>query len=143
MESSRVISVSRIIPAPADRIFDLLADPAQHPRLDGSGTVARLRKGPPRLSRGARFSMDMRMGIGYVTSNKVIEFVENRSIAWRHAARFVWRYELTPVDGGVQVTESFDYARPWGFLLDRTKFPERNRAAMTATLERIERIVTS
>lgn len=143
MESSRVISVSRIIPAPADRIFDLLANPSEHPRLDGSGTVARFRKGPSRLSRGARFSMDMRMGIGYITSNKVIEFVENRSIAWRHFARFVWRYELEPVEGGTRVTESFDYARPWGFLLDRTKFPERNRAAMASTLERIERIVTS
>ena len=143
MDSTRVISVSRTIDAPASRIFDLLADPAEHARLDGSGTVTRLRKGPKRLSRGARFAMDMKMGVRYFTSNKVVVFDEDRAIAWRHTARFIWRYDLEALDGATRVTESFDYNRPWGFVLDRTDFPERNRAAMTATLERIERIVTS
>ena len=32
-----VETVERVIPAPADKIFDLLADPRHHPEIDGSG----------------------------------------------------------------------------------------------------------
>ena len=35
------MSVERVIPAPADKIFDLLVDPARHLDIDGSGTVQR------------------------------------------------------------------------------------------------------
>ena len=34
---SDVESVERVIPAPPEKIFDLLADPAKHPLIDGSG----------------------------------------------------------------------------------------------------------
>jgi uncharacterized protein YndB with AHSA1/START domain len=37
--SRDTISVERFIPAPASAIFALLADPAQHRAIDGSGTV--------------------------------------------------------------------------------------------------------
>jgi uncharacterized protein YndB with AHSA1/START domain len=143
MDSNRVVSVSRVIPAPASKIFDLLADPTQHPRLDGSGTVTKLKKGPHRLFRGAKFSMNMKFGVGYVTTNKVVVFEEDRAIAWHHFAQLVWRYDLEPVEGGTRVTESFDYDKPWGGLIERLGFPERNRIAMEATLERIEHIVTA
>ncbi len=32
-------SVERVIPAPAEKIFDLLADPSRHREIDGSGSV--------------------------------------------------------------------------------------------------------
>jgi len=87
--------------------------------------------------------MNMKMGLGYVTRNRVVEFEENRRIAWHHFAKFIWRYELEEVDGGTKVTESFDYDRPWAFVIIAMGFPERNRLAMEATLERLEAIVTS
>jgi hypothetical protein len=49
------------IAAPAEVVFDTLADPAQHPKIDGSATVRRLLRGPRRLSAGSRFSMSMRL----------------------------------------------------------------------------------
>ena len=143
MSSSRSISVSRLISAPASRIFDLLADPRQHVRLDGSGSVSSVKRAPERLSLGSTFSMHMKLGLGYVTRNRVIEFDENRRIAWHHFARFVWRYELEEVGGGTLVTESFNYERPWAFVIIAMGFPERNRSAMVATLERLEAAVTS
>lgn len=143
MNSDRVVSVNRVIAAPAHVIFELLADPSQHPRIDGSGSVTHLRKGPHRLYRGAKFSMDMKLGVRYFVSNKVSVFEEDRAIAWYHLGHFVWRYDLEPVDGATKVSESFDYNRPWGGLIEKRGFPERNRRAMEATLERIERIVTS
>ncbi len=87
--------------------------------------------------------MRMKLGLGYVTRNRVIEFDENRRIAWHHFARFVWRYELEEVGGGTLVTESFNYERPWAFVIIAMGFPERNRSAMVATLERLEAAVTS
>ena len=33
-----VVSVERLIPAPASEIFDLIADPNRHRDIDGSGT---------------------------------------------------------------------------------------------------------
>lgn len=140
----KVISVSRVIEAPAQRIFDLLADPAMHPVLDGSGTVRSSRAGnPERLSLGSRFGMDMRIAGPYRIQNKVIEFEEGKRIAWCHFARNVWRYELEPLDGGerTKVTESFDPSRGRfpSILLSMSGFFRRNEEGMRKTLENIER----
>ena len=140
--SQRYVSVSRFIPAPAEKIFNLLANPYEHTHLDGSGTVQQPREGTPsRLYLGARFSMDMKMGASYVTANRVVAFEENRVIAWCHWARFVWRYELTPQDGGTLVTESFDFRKPWGYPLIALGWAEKTRESITATLARIEKLV--
>jgi uncharacterized protein YndB with AHSA1/START domain len=143
MSSSRSVSVSQLIHAPASRIFDLLADPRQHARLDGSGSVSSVKNAPERLTLGSTFSMHMKMGFGYMTRNRVVEFEENRRIAWHHFAQFVWRYELEEVEGGTMVTESFNYDKPWAFVIIAMGFPEKNRLAMQATLRRLEELVTS
>lgn len=129
--------------APPATIFDLLANARKHSLFDGSGTVSGVKDAPTRLALGSTFSMDMRLKLGYVTRNRVVVFEENRSIAWHHFARFVWRYDLEEVEGGTNVTESFDYDRPWGFTIEPFHFPERNRTAMEATLVRLEAIVTA
>jgi hypothetical protein len=81
--------------------------------------------------------------VPYRVTNKVVAFEEDRCIAWHHFAQFTWRYDLDEVEGGTRVTESFDYAKPWGFLIEPLRWPERNRHNMEATLERLERAVTS
>jgi uncharacterized protein YndB with AHSA1/START domain len=139
---SKVISVSRYIPAPPDKIFDLLADPKMHPVLDGSGTVQKPREGnPERLSLDAEFGMDMKIGAPYKITNKVVEFEEGKRIAWCHFARNIWRYELEPKDAGTLVTESFDFSkgRAPGFALQVSGFTKRNKKAMERTLENLER----
>jgi uncharacterized protein YndB with AHSA1/START domain len=143
MSSPRSISVSKLIHAPVSRIFDLLADPRQHVLLDGSGSVSSVKSAPKRLALGSTFSMHMKMGLGYVTRNRVVEFEENRRIAWHHFALFIWRYDLNEVEGGTIVTESFNYDRPWAFVIIAMGFPQKNRAAMEATLQRLEVAVTS
>ena len=94
--STKVVSTERVIAAPADRIFAVLADPRQHTVIDGSGTVKRTRTGPDRLSLGAKFGMAMHHWVPYPVTNTVVEFEEGRRIAWRHMAHDVWRYELEP-----------------------------------------------
>ena len=48
----RIISESIVIDAPAETVFAILADPRQHARIDGSGSVRGLLKGPDRLQQG-------------------------------------------------------------------------------------------
>jgi uncharacterized protein YndB with AHSA1/START domain len=146
-----VITVERVIPAPPEKIFDLLANPTRHHDIDGSGTVRDAKDCPERLSLGATFGMSMKLGVPYSMVSTVVEFDENRRIAWQTrgpgslGARFggrIWRYELEPVDGGTLVRESWDVSQ------EKTKGMTKRFAAgktgknMDATLARIEELVT-
>jgi uncharacterized protein YndB with AHSA1/START domain len=139
----RSVSATRVINAPPATVFDLLADPRRHADFDGSTTVVDVKQAPARLYLGATFSMDMKMRIGYHVKNVVVAFEEAKCIAWHHVAQFIWRYDLEEVPGGTKVTESFNYNKPWAFGIIWLGWPERNRRAMEATLERIDRLVTS
>lgn len=139
--SSRIVSAGTTIDAPPEVVFAILADPRQHPRIDGSGSLRGRVTGPERLARGAEFGMDMKMyGLPYKIRNRVVEFEENRLIAWRHFGGHRWRYELEPVGAGTRVTESFDYS-PYNALgaaiIRVAGFPERNRRGIEETLVRL------
>lgn len=102
-------SASTTIAAPAAVIFDILTDPRQHARIDGSGTVKQIVDGPDRLTLGSEFGMSMKMGAPYKIKNKVVEYEPDRLIAWRHMGLHRWRYELAPsADGDTVVTETWD-----------------------------------
>ena len=136
-----IVRAERVIAAAPKRIFDVLANPAQHPLIDGSGSLRSASPdNPHRLSNGARFGMQMRLGAPYRIRNTVVEFDEPRRIAWRHFAGHRWRYVLTPVRGGTLVREEWDCARvPWLYpVLRLLGFPERNRQGMEQTLARLD-----
>lgn len=149
-----IISVTREIPAPAAAVFDLLARPSRHSIIDGSGSVRGARPGgPDRLFLGARFGMNMRIGLPYRILNEVVEFEEGRRIAWRHFAGHVWRYLLEPLEepvlsstdrnhvGGpasTRLTEQFDPTHAGSPLtLKLLGFARRNESAIQQTLDRI------
>ncbi len=153
-DPSDVVSVERLIPAPADRIFDLLADPARHQEIDGSGTVRDAKAGSQRLALGSRFGMSMKLGVPYSMASTVVEFDQDRLIAWQtkpHGllARFgggrIWRYELEPApDGATLVRESWDISQESAFSKPAVKRMAKATASnMAATLERIEQVVTA
>jgi uncharacterized protein YndB with AHSA1/START domain len=152
--SDDVVSVERVIPAPPEEIFDLLADPARHRDIDGSGTVRDAKEGSQRLALGSKFGMSMKMGIPYSMVSTVIEFDENRRIAWQTlppvswGAKLgggrIWRYELEPVDGGTRVRETWDISQEAGPskpLVARSA--KKTAENMDKTLARIEELVTS
>jgi len=147
-----VESVERVIPAPSDKIFELLADPRRHPDIDGSGSVRRAKECPERLALGSKFGMAMKLGVPYSMESEVIEYDENRRIAWqtrpptplgkRVAGGRIWRYELEPTDGGTRVRESWDISQERMKAIVRPA-RKRTRQAMLDTLERIEALVTA
>lgn len=145
MGKERKVSTSRVIAADRQALFDVIADPAMHPVIDGSGSVKAARDGAPeRLSLGAEFGMDMKMGASYRIENEVVEFEEGELIAWRHFSGNRWRYRFEDVEGGTRVTETFDWSGGKGKIaLELAGFPKRNLESMRRTLERLEQLATT
>jgi len=154
------VSVSRRIGAPPPDVFAVLADPARHPGIDGSGMLVQA-VGHPVISRaGDTFTMRMHNAeLGdYEMTNHVVEYVPDQRIAWEpslsKASRAEdqpdigsrnlhrWTYELTP-DGpdGTLVTETYDCTRSPDWLRKAVKGGQRWVAPMRETLEKLERQV--
>ena len=138
--SNKVVSRSIVVPAGAQEIFDLLADPRRHSEIDGSGSVKDAQvSAPERLSLGATFGMDMRIGVPYKITNTVVEFEEGRRIAWRHFGGHIWRYVLEPADGGTKVTEDFDWATNRAPIMLRVmRAQSRNAVSIERTLQNLK-----
>ena len=137
------VSDSVLIEAPPAVVFSILAQPRQHSRIDGSGSVQSLLRGPDRITaKGDRFVVRMKLfGVPYVIVNRIVEFEPDRLIAWRHFTANRWRYQLTPTDGGTKVTETFDMSRAdrlTDAVVQWAKFPERNQQGITETLQRLK-----
>jgi hypothetical protein len=143
--SAYLVSESRVIAADPQQLFDIVADPAMHPVIDGSGSVRATRAGgPARLELGSTFSMDMKLGAPYKILNTVVEFEDGRLIAWRHFNGHIWRYLFEPVEGGTKVTEQWDARPVWNKLALRLAgFPKRNRAGILGTLARLDEVVAA
>lgn len=147
MKEDRV-SVERVINSEAGEIFALIADPGKHPSFDGSGTVQHATQDSIPLSKGSKFGMAMRWGLPYRTTNAVIEFEQDRLIAWQTTTLGglvggrIWRYELSPTDGGTLVRETWDISRDRQRAWLRTSGMAKQTAqGMRKTLERIAELL--
>jgi uncharacterized protein YndB with AHSA1/START domain len=147
-------SVERVIHAPADAIFALLADPSRHPEIDGSGSVQKAKNTPQRVKLGDKFGMQMKLGIGYSMVSEVIEFDNDRRIAWQSrppgvfgkiSGGRIWRYELEPVADGTRVRETWDISQEVGAkaFLRNSRVHQHTREAMEKTLANIEKLVAT
>jgi len=149
---SDVVSVERVIPAPAEQIFALLADPHRHQDFDGSGTVRDAKDVPSSLKLGSTFGMSMRLGVPYSMVSTVVEYEQDKRIAWQTLPPYplvkkvtggrIWRYELEPAEGGTLVRESWDISQEGVLSKPAVKLAaEQTRKNMTATLERLEQVL--
>jgi uncharacterized protein YndB with AHSA1/START domain len=150
--SQDVVTVERVIPAPPEAVFALISDAHRHPEIDGSGTVREAAGEPQPLKLGSTFGMSMKWLLPYKMKSRVIEFEQDRRIAWqtipaypltdRIAAGRIWRYELEPVDGGTLVRESWDISQEKPLTKPLVKnLADTTRENMTKTLERIEQVL--
>ena len=146
-----VVSVDRVIKAPPDSIFAVVADATRHPEIDGSGQLVKAKDGAAQqLALGSTFGMSMKMGVPYSVTNTVVEFEKDRRIAWQTVlsgplGRFlggrIWRYEFEPVDGGTKVTESWDLSEDkQAFFLKSPKVGQHTAVGMSKTLDRLAEI---
>jgi uncharacterized protein YndB with AHSA1/START domain len=114
--TEKVVIASREIAAPAEQIFELIADPSQQPRCDGNDNLADAEPGQPVRAVGDVFTMALT--IGAVRENHVVEFDEGRLIAWRPSEQgkqppgHLWRWELEKLDDArTRVTHTYDWTR--------------------------------
>ena len=138
----RVVRASRDIAADADRIFELIADPALQPRWDGNDNLAEAAGGQRVRGVGDVFTMTL-TGDGAVRETHVGECDEGRRIAWRPAdpglppPGHLWRWELEPIDSSrTRVTHTYDWTQ-----LSQEKRLRRARATtedkLQASLDRL------
>lgn len=150
-------TVERTIAAPPEKIWALVADPRRHKDINGNDTVRDAFDVPHSLALGSTFGMNMEFGGEYTMVNTVIEYDENRRIAWQARppgtgspwrnvfGGRIWRFELEPVDGGTRVRETWDVSQEGKFgtrYLVRL-YGTKTRANMQKTLDRIEKLATS
>ena len=147
------VTVSRRIEADAGTIFAILADPTRHTDIDGSEMLRGALTDTAVSGVGDVFVLKMyleRLGGDYQMANEVVEYEQDRRIAWeprRHDAEapvggHLWGYELTPDgDHATIVTEIFDCAR---WAEEDKPFIDYGRnwiPAMTETLERLDQTI--
>jgi uncharacterized protein YndB with AHSA1/START domain len=130
-----VVSATRDVAAGAGRIFELIADPSKQPLWDGNDNLAEAAGGQRVHAVGDVFTMTLTGG--KVRENHVVEFEEERRIAWRPAEPgkqppgHLWLWELDPVDSSrTRVTHTYD----WTELTDESRFA-RARANTAETLQ--------
>jgi hypothetical protein len=150
-----VMTVERLINASPDAIFDVLANPANHSLIDGSGMLQGANEPDgTRLALGETFGMGMKMGVRYSTVNTVVEFDENKRIAWQtgpkgklepYVAGRIWRYELEPRGDRTLVRESWDITTDHQRALLKLGdiYSKKTRRDMELTLARLDALVTS
>lgn len=142
---AKIVSVGRDIAAPAQHIFELIADPAEQPRWDGNDNLAGAEPGQRVRAAGDIFTVTLTFG--GVRENHVVEFEEGRRIAWLPAdpgaqpPGHLWRWELEPQGPArTRVTHTYD----WSALSDPKRL-ERARATtadnLAASLTRLAALV--
>jgi uncharacterized protein YndB with AHSA1/START domain len=134
-DETRVVSASRVVAAPAQVIFELIADPSRQPEWDGNDNLSAADPGQRVHAVGDSFVMHNKGG--KVRQNHVVEFAEGRLIAWKPAPvgapqpGHLWRWELEPVDDTTtRVTHTYD----WTGLTDSHRFAR----ARATTSERLQ-----
>ncbi|MFG1633496.1 SRPBCC family protein [Pseudonocardia alni] len=128
-----VVHSSREIDAAPGTIFELIADPARQPEWDGNDNLAEAAQGQRVRAVGDVFAMLLTQGT--VRENRVVEFTEDRLVAWlpsepgKPPPGHLWRWELEPVgDGRTHVRCTYD----WTGLAPDDAFRQKRARATTA-----------
>lgn len=139
---TRVVEASRIIAAPADVIFEQIAEPANQPAWDGNENLAQAPQGQRVRAVGDVFSMALTSGA--IRDNHVVEFDEGRRIAWKPSEEGkppigqLWRWELEPEGSGTRVTHTYD----WSELHDERRLERARSTRAENLLASIDRLAT-
>lgn len=138
----RQVSRSVVVQAPAQELFELVANPHRHHELDGSGTVRANAKGPDQLAQGDTFTVRMKMyGVPYMITSTATRVEPGRVVEWKHPGGHRWRWEFEELGPSeTRVSETFDYretmlAKPYELM----GIPDRNAKGIEQTLAKLAR----
>ena len=136
---NEALNVTTTIKAPAEAVFSVLADPAQHAAIDGTGWVRESLDGRRLAEVGQIFRVAMYHANhpdgDYEMANKVVEFDAPHAIAWEPGRQaegrddlefggWIWRYDLRPAGPSqTAVTLTYDWSAVPAFLREHIQFP--------------------
>jgi hypothetical protein len=143
-----VVSVSRRISASQHDVFEVLSNPLRHHEFDGSGMV-RDSDASPIAAVGDVFVMRMHNDEfgDYEMRNEVVEYVQDKAIAWAPKRHDVeddddwnhrWGWRLKPDGAATEVTAFFDCTRVPADGRRILRDGERWRPVLERSLERLE-----
>jgi hypothetical protein len=152
------VSATMVINAPAKAIFAILADPAKHPAIDGTGWVCEALDSKPLTAAGQIFRMSMyhpnhRDG-NYEMANRVEAFDPPHAICWKPGqdagdgtlsfGGWTWRYDLTSAGpSNTTVTLSYDWSAVSDPIRERIGFPPFPPEHLGNSLAHLAELVTS
>ena len=133
------VSTTTMIGAPADVIFGVLANPAKHAAIDGTGWVREHLDSQPLTAAGQIFQVAMyhpnHPDGSYETANQVLAFEPPRVISWKPGyvspatgklefGGWIWRYDLTQLGPDkTKVTLSYDWSAVGPIPRQHIQFP--------------------
>jgi uncharacterized protein YndB with AHSA1/START domain len=132
------VSATTVISAPAEAVFAVLADPAKHAAVDGTGWVCEALDNKPLTAAGQIFRMAMyhpnHPDGNYQMSNRVEVFDAPGAISWKPGydagdgtlgfGGWTWRYDLTPAGpSSTAVTLTYDWSAVPDSVQGRIGFP--------------------
>jgi hypothetical protein len=152
------VSATTVINAPAEAIFAVLADPAKHAAIDGTGWVCDTVDSQPLTAAGQIFRMSMyhpnHPDGSYQTANRVQVFDPPSTISWETGydpgdgtLRFggwFWRYDLTPAGpSSTSVTLSYDWSACSDAVRELIGFPPFPPEHLSRSLAHLAELVTA
>jgi uncharacterized protein YndB with AHSA1/START domain len=151
------VTATRVINAPAEAIFAVLADPAQHAAIDGTGRVRETFDSTPLTAAGQIFRMSMyhenHPDGTYQMANRVQVFDPPSTISWEPGydagdgtlgfGGWTWRYDLTPAGPvNTAVTLSYDWSAVPESLREHIGFPPFPPEHLSNSLAHLAELVT-
>jgi hypothetical protein len=161
------MSATTTVNAPADIVFDVLADPSTHEAIDGTGWVRESLDGKRLTETGQIFRMamyhDNHPNKDYEMANRVEVLDRPRAIAWQPGSEprhipgrqgsddatlefggWVWRYDLEPVgDDRTDVTLTYDWSAVPPHLREEIEFPPFDVAHLDNSLKHLAEVATT
>lgn len=152
------ISASTVIDAPAEAIFAILADPASHAAIDGTGWVRDSLQDQRLSAAGQTFRMAMyhpnHPDGDYQMVNEVQTFEPPIAISWKPGydagdgtlqfGGWIWRYDLERNgSSGTRVTLSYDWSAVPDEIREHIGFPPFPPEHLHNSLAHLARLATS
>ena len=140
----KVVTAEIEIAAPAETVFDLIADPQRQPEWDGNDNLGSAAEGQRVRGTGGSFITTLTKGVE--RENHIVDFAEGRLIAWKPSEvggepfgqKWVWQIE--PIgDDSVLVRHVYD----WTELRDPQRLPRAQSitaAKLLASLKRLKQL---
>lgn len=156
--ADETVSATLTIDARPEVVFAILADPAKHAAIDGTGWVCEPFDSEPLTATGQLFRMGMyhenHPDGNYQMVNRVQVFDPPNAISWEPGqdtgdgsltfGGWVWRYDLTPTGpSNTRVTLSYDWSAVPDGLRQHIGFPPFPPDHLGNSLARLAELSTS